>query len=216
MHGTVLTPTGACILCERRVRATPTRSGRMMGWLLGGVVCAAVAVAAGLRIRSALEQRASVGGALPVATVSTVLVPTGDVPIEGPSAMPNAPSPPVDWHVDQPPAAPRVDPNEARREHERLVSQAEHSVQIDLYGEGWCPSCRKAREWLDSSSFSYTYRDTSDAVNKHTMRALNPNSTIPTIDIEGQVIVGFRPQAMRASIRRAAEAHVAKNAASGR
>lgn len=66
---------------------------------------------------------------------------------------------------------------------------------------------------MDANGVMYTYRDTADAVNNHTMRALNPESTIPTIDIEGQVVVGFSPTAIRASIRRAAEARVAKNTA---
>lgn len=69
----------------------------------------------------------------------------------------------------------------------------------------------KSTDWLDRNATPYTYRDTSDEVNKHTMRALNPQSTIPTIDVDGQVLVGFNADEMRASIRRAAEARVAKN-----
>ncbi len=206
MHGTALTSAGRCILCERRTHVAQTSSGRGMVWLIVGVVGAAIAAAVGLRIQSALADRAAAAArrdpTLPIATAAAVAPPTAAAslaPIGTPAAAP---------------IEPHADPNEARRLHELRIAEAERSVQIDLYGEGWCPSCRKARAWLDANAIPYTYRDTSDAVNKHTMRALNPNSTIPTIDIEGEVLVGFDPQRMRASIRRAAEVRIAKAAAS--
>jgi glutaredoxin len=178
-----------------------------MLWLLVGVVGAALATVVGYRIHLALADRAAAGAARPDSTA----VPIASVERAAPSvgATATAAVPAIETATPSP-SGPRVDPSEVRAEHERRIAEAERGVQIDLYGEGWCPSCRKARSWLDSNRIPYTYRDTSDAVNKHTMRALNPNSTIPTIDIEGQVLVGFNPAAMRASIRRAAEAHVAR------
>jgi glutaredoxin len=167
----------------------------------------AIAAAAGLRIHAALEDRAA--AAVARRDSATITAP----PLEGTTATSGKTPVAATVETATPsPAEKRIDPNEARRERERLVAEAERSVQIDLYGEGWCPSCRKARAWLDANSVPYTYRDTSDAVNKHTMRALNPNSTIPTIDVDGQVLVGFSATALRASIRRAAEARVAKGA----
>ena len=204
IHGTALTSTGRCILCERRAQVAQTSSGRGLSWLLVGVVGAAIAAAVGLRIHSALEDRAAFAAARrdstpPISTAAAVAAP--------PEAATVAT---IGTAAALAPTEPHADPNEARRLHELRVAEAERSVQIDLYGEGWCPSCRKARAWLDANAISYTYRDTSDPVNKHTMRALNPKSTIPTIDIEGEVLVGFNPQRMRASIRRAAEVRVAR------
>lgn len=177
-----------------------------MLWLLVGVVGTAIAAAAGLRLYSTVSDLAS------AMTSRQDAPPLAPEPAIAATAAPTATVVPTFETASPAPNAPRADLDEARREHARQVAEAERSVQIDLYGEGWCPSCRKARAWLDANAIAYTYRDTSNDVNKHTMRALNPNSTIPTIDIEGQVLVGYNPEAMRAMIRRAAEARVAKTA----
>lgn len=94
-------------------------------------------------------------------------------------------------------------------EREARIAAAQREVRIDLYGEGWCPSCRAAKKYLDDNDIPYTYRDTSVPENSKAMRALNPKRTIPVIDIEGSVLVGFSARRMQAEIRRAAEVRVA-------
>lgn len=94
-------------------------------------------------------------------------------------------------------------------EREARIAAAQREVRIDLYGEGWCPSCRAAKKYLDDNDIPYTYRDTSAPENAKAMRALNPKRTIPVIDIEGSVLVGFSARRMQAEIRRAAEVRVA-------
>jgi glutaredoxin len=206
VHGTALTSTGECILCARRKRHAPASGNSVMSVIVLGVVGAAITGAIGLRVHSALEDRqaqarpdsmgATVPATAPPADPAVALTPTA-------TTAPALPST----------SEPRVDPSQARREHELRVTEAARSVQIDLYGAGWCPSCRKARGWLDANAIPYTYRDTTEPTNARTMRSLNPRSTIPTINIEGQILVGFSPEKMRASIRRAAEARVASAAA---
>lgn len=39
------------------------------------------------------------------------------------------------------------------------------------------------------------------------MRRLNPKGSIPTIDIDGAVLVGFSPQSIENAITRAAQVH---------
>jgi glutaredoxin len=196
-HGLVLTATGACLRCERRAPAVPVAEpSHAMTWLVAGVVGALLATAVGVRFYSALsDRRAAESGvraepnvAAPGATLAVV-----------PASAPTIPT-----------EVRHADPAGAQREHARRVTEAARSVQINFYGAGWCPTCRVARTWLDTEKIGYTYLDVDDTVNNHTMRSLNPKSTIPTIDIEGQVIVGFDERAMRDSIRRAAEARVAK------
>lgn len=201
-HGTARAADGSCVLCARRGGGR-ARSGGSLGWVVALVVGGLIASAVGFRLYLASADRRA-------ASATATAEPDPSTPVVVARAGATAAAPGTAAPIA--PGEPRVDPAaEARAEHDRLVAEAARAVQIDLYGEGWCPSCRKARAWLDREGIAYSYRDTSDDVNKHTMRALNPNSTIPTIDIEGQVVVGFDPRAMRSAIVRAAEARVAKS-----
>jgi glutaredoxin len=215
VHGVALNASGGCLLCERRASggargasadgASGERgTSNAMAWLVGGVVVALLGSAVGFRVyRAGVDRRAeevrmrSEPRAAAVAPAATFLTSTTSTSTTGGA-------------VEAEPTAARPDPAAALREHEQQVVEAQRSVQIELYGAGWCPSCRKARAWLDAEGIAYRYRDTGDAVNKHTMRSLNLNGTIPTIDIEGGIVVGFSPDQMRAQIRRAAEVRVAK------
>lgn len=160
----------------------------ILALVVGGLVTFAVVY----RLSVAVADRRSAHAAV---AAETARVPTG-VPTGAPTAAPQT----------------GADPEDPRRAHDRAVAEAARSVPIELYGASWCPSCRKARAWLDAEGIAYTYRDTTDDANRQAMRALNPRSTIPTIDIEGQVLVGFDPRGMRSAIRRAAEARVARSA----
>ncbi len=109
-------------------------------------------------------------------------------------------------------AAPQVEKIEVRpdrAEHDRRVTEAMRTVDITTYGAVWCPSCKAAHKWLDAQGIAYVDKDIekSPADNK-AMRALNPVGTIPTIDIEGQILVGFDARAIERAIRRAAEKRV--------
>lgn len=210
IHGTALTATGACLLCLRRSgrgSGASENPSRALGWLVAGVVGVALGAAVVYRVHLALTDRA----------LARPEVVSSEEPPQTPRATPTTAA------ITTATATPAIsgpewgrDPGDAEREHALRVAEAERSVEIDFYGAGWCPSCRKARAWLDAQGIAYQYRDTTDEVNRHTMRALNPNGTIPTISIDGQVVVGFRPNAMRAMIRGAAEARVAKTAARAR
>lgn len=94
-------------------------------------------------------------------------------------------------------------------EHDRRVTEAMRTVDITTYGAVWCPSCKAAHKWLDAQGIAYVDKDIekSPADNK-AMRALNPAGTIPTIDIEGQVLIGFDSRAIDRAIRNAAEKRV--------
>ena len=187
-HRVVLTASGTCVLCERRASVDTPGAGLGMGSVVAGVVAVLLASAVGYRVYGAgTERRATV--VPPAAVRVDPAVPATAIPV-----------------------ATVASAGSAQADYELRVADAQRSVQIDLYGEGWCPSCRKARGWLDKEGIGYTYRDTSDNANKRTMRTLNPNSTIPTINIEGSVIVGFDSRRMRAAIRHAAEARVAQGA----
>jgi glutaredoxin len=66
------------------------------------------------------------------------------------------------------------------------------SSHVIVYSTSWCPSCRAAKAWLTRHEVAYEERDVeANRTYAAEMRALNPGGTIPTIDIDGDVNVGF-------------------------
>lgn len=106
----------------------------------------------------------------------------------------------------------RPNPAQAKKvgvEFERRVDDARRTVDVTIYGAAWCPSCKQARAWLDAQGMAYSERDIdrSEEANR-TVHRLNPAGTIPVIDVEGEVIVGFAPEVMDRTIRRKAASKV--------
>jgi glutaredoxin len=82
---------------------------------------------------------------------------------------------------------------------------ATNAVSVTVYGASWCPSCRQTRTWLDEKSIPYVEKDIDESmVARQTLRQLNPSGTIPVIDVDGQVVLGYSPQAIERAIRAAA------------
>ncbi len=120
-------------------------------------------------------------------------------------------APPTDKPLlDKPTAIPaHVHDKDKRGEYEQRVADARRTVDITLYGASWCPSCKQARAWLDQNGMAYAEHDIDSSEEAgRTMRRLNPAGTIPVIDVEGEVVVGFAPDAVDRAIRRKAERRV--------
>ena len=85
------------------------------------------------------------------------------------------------------------------------LAQARGQVAITMYSTSWCGACRVARRYFDERGIAYreldVERDRSAALR---MRELNPRGSVPTIDIEGQVLIGFSSRAIEAAIDSAA------------
>ena len=103
-----------------------------------------------------------------------------------------------------------VNAAQARRELEaQEVAHLRERVDVIVYYTSWCPACRKLRGYLAQRGIRSTEYDIeNDAAAKTRQRALNPRGSIPTVDIEGQVLVGFDPQRIEAAIDRAARARL--------
>lgn len=85
------------------------------------------------------------------------------------------------------------------------LAVARRRVSITMYSADWCGSCRRAREYLREHHIRYTDRDIDDGErNRERLRALNPEGSIPTFDIEDRVLVGFGPASLEATITAAA------------
>lgn len=72
------------------------------------------------------------------------------------------------------------------------TTAAPRLVHVIVYSTSWCPACRAAKTWLQQNRVSYEDRDI-EANRSYAaqMRSLNPRGSIPTIDVEGDVNVGF-------------------------
>jgi glutaredoxin len=130
---------------------------------------------------------------------------------------PDAPAPvtrPVRDDATQPAASrnngSRNDAARARRELEaQEMANLRERVDVIVYYTSWCPACRVLRAYLARRGIRSTEYDIeNDAAAKTRQRALNPRGNIPTVEIEGQVLVGFSPQRIEAAIDRAARARL--------
>ncbi|MBE6053726.1 glutaredoxin family protein [Clostridium nigeriense] len=63
---------------------------------------------------------------------------------------------------------------------------------IKIYSTSWCPSCIKAKRFFDMKGWEYKEINVAD---KHEDREevfkVSGQRTVPVIDIDGEIIVGF-------------------------
>jgi len=77
-------------------------------------------------------------------------------------------------------------------------------VHVVVYTTSWCPHCREAKAWMASRGLDYEERDIEASMeNERQMKLINPRGGIPTFDVEGNVMVGFSPDALDALLKRA-------------
>lgn len=78
-------------------------------------------------------------------------------------------------------------------------AQASRQGDVVLYATQWCGYCAKTREQLASDGVAYREVDIERDANGHaTFKALGGRG-VPLIDINGTLIHGFNPHAMRAA-----------------
>lgn len=78
-------------------------------------------------------------------------------------------------------------------------------VRVTLYTTRWCPACARARSWLAARGIPFDDRDVeASPAAAARNRALNRAGTVPTIVVEGTVIVGFSEEALRTAVDTAA------------
>jgi glutaredoxin 3 len=88
----------------------------------------------------------------------------------------------------------------------RDLKAARRNVSIAMYSTTWCPSCVKARTYMRERGIGFVDYDVDhDERAQQRAHRLNPKNSIPTIDIDGQVMVGFSADSLEASIQRSAE-----------
>lgn len=88
----------------------------------------------------------------------------------------------------------------------RAQKRAREGVTITMYSTSWCPSCVAARDYMTKNSIPFTEHDIEKSPSARTIqRRLNPKGSIPTIDVEGAVLVGFSGESLENMIDAAAK-----------
>ena len=89
---------------------------------------------------------------------------------------------------------------------EALAGEPQRSygaIDVILYQTSWCPYCTKARAYLKEMGVSLVEYDIErEPEKRQEMMAKSGSTGVPVVDIEGIVIRGYSPEAMRMAIER--------------
>lgn len=94
---------------------------------------------------------------------------------------------------------------QAERPSSSGLQGARRNVAITMYSTSWCGVCKRARRYMKDKGISFVEHDVDqNAGARAAYRRLNPRQSVPTIQIDDEVLVGFAPQNLEAAIDRAA------------
>lgn len=187
---------GRCLLCQRTRPVTEAEP--RSPWPLIGFVAVVFLIALG---GYALKRQADRTAAAP----DTLVLPVAGEPAsDGPNQVVKAPAPVVKEQASIEDR--RREVREEREEREALLEDEMHRVPITMYTTPTCVNCKQAREWFTENKYTFSERDTeSDERWASRLAELNPRKSVPTLEIDGTVVVvGFSPRKVESALRRAA------------
>jgi glutaredoxin len=119
------------------------------------------------------------------------------------SAPPPVEAPPAPPALAPPPAAVAEPPQEA--------TPSIDGVRVVVYTASWCSVCKHAKAWMGSRGIAYEEHDIdASRDDARALRLLNPRGSIPTFDVEGDVLVGFSESSLMGTLQRAAQRRAAR------
>lgn len=63
---------------------------------------------------------------------------------------------------------------------------------IKIYSTSWCPSCIKAKKFFDMKGWQYKEINVADnKEDREEVFKVSGQRTVPVIDVDGEIIVGF-------------------------
>jgi glutaredoxin len=84
-------------------------------------------------------------------------------------------------------------------------------VSVVVYTTGWCSVCKRAKAWMSGQGIAYEERNIEDSSEyASAMHAINPRGSVPTFDVDGDVMIGFSEQSLVAAMTRAARRQAAR------
>lgn len=88
---------------------------------------------------------------------------------------------------------------------EGTLADASRGVSIEMYSAAWCSACGRAKTWMQTQGISFHEVDVDRRAGAMAqLQMLNPRSSLPTFDVDGQVVVGFQEARLRTAIDDAA------------
>jgi glutaredoxin len=91
---------------------------------------------------------------------------------------------------------------------QRSLQAGRSRVSVTMYKTSWCGACKTASAYLREHDIPYQERDLdTDPGARDDVRRLNPRGSVPTIDVDGEVLVGWSPRSFETALDRAARAH---------
>jgi glutaredoxin len=84
------------------------------------------------------------------------------------------------------------------------------AVVVIIYGASWCRPCHEAADWLKARGVAYVVKDVEHTpgaeaeMSDKLQRAGRRGGSIPVIDVNGELLVGFSPGALAQALEKAA------------
>ncbi|HEY2511638.1 MAG TPA: glutaredoxin family protein [Polyangiaceae bacterium] len=86
---------------------------------------------------------------------------------------------------------------------------AARSVRVSIYSAEWCHSCRDTEAFLRENGIPFDVHDIeNDPRAAARADALSPQHSIPVLDIDGAILVGYQPRAIEGALAEAARRRV--------
>lgn len=184
-HGIVAGRDGRCVICHRGDDETRGDAGtrRVIATLL-----ASVALVAGVLIWKGVRTRQAQAHVERVVAVAA--------PPPRPAAEDEDPPRTADESM-----AIAHGQAEQRRQHDLEIEM--HRVPVRMFMDDQCTLCGAARDFMKEQGLSYTEVDV--GADPEALRKLTPNPTVPSFDVDGELVPGFGPGALLGAVRRAAD-----------
>ncbi len=81
------------------------------------------------------------------------------------------------------------------------LADASRRVSIEMYSAAWCQACGRAKAWMHEHDVAFHEIDVDQRAGALAqLGMLNPRRTLPTFDVDGQVVVGFEEPRLRGAI----------------
>ena len=86
----------------------------------------------------------------------------------------------------------------------RAQRRARGNVRVMLYSTSWCGYCKKARQYMTEAQIAFVEHDidASDSA-RAIMKRLNPSGSVPTFEIDDEVLIGFSSESLEQTIETA-------------